>query len=275
MHIRRSCSLALIILAATAACSTDRGPTTPTPLVVPAPVLLKDMVLSNLPSPYYHFDYDANGRVTAASFASGFSTYDLVYDGSRLTEMRNNGVGNRDRLTYAYDAAGRVSLVSYTDSSGSTYARVRLTYDGQRLVGLLRQRLMGAGFIPDKEMVFSYDNDGHLSAVEEHRHAIAGFQDETTVVDAYEMYDVGINVDGFSLIHDDFFDNLVLLPQLQLQRNNPRRQTHTGDGDNFVVDYSYEYDDKGRPLTKAGFLTFTSGPDAGQRFQIGTVFSYY
>jgi hypothetical protein len=34
-------------------------------------VPLKTIVYQNLPSPYYQFQYDANGRVNMAAFASG------------------------------------------------------------------------------------------------------------------------------------------------------------------------------------------------------------
>jgi len=33
-----------------------------------------------------------------------------------------------------------------------------------------------------------------------------------------------INVDGFSLIHDEFNDHLILLPDVQLQKGNPARE---------------------------------------------------
>jgi YD repeat-containing protein len=98
-----------------------------------AAVLLRDIVISNLPSPYYHFEYDAAGRVVTASFASGLTDYEVVYDrGGRITEMRNTAV-NRDRLAYIYDKRRRVSAILYADSSGAVYTRLSLTYDGQRL----------------------------------------------------------------------------------------------------------------------------------------------
>jgi hypothetical protein len=53
-----------------------------TPLPVAA-VLLKDVVLSNLPSPYYHFEYDTKGKVTFVSFASDFTRYDVMYGKAR------------------------------------------------------------------------------------------------------------------------------------------------------------------------------------------------
>ena len=134
---------------------------------------------------------------------------------------------------------------------------------------------MAGGFIIDKTMSFTYHPDGNLLEITEHRPPIDGLQPEATTVDRFEQYDDKINVDGFSLIHDDFFDHLVLLPGVQLQKGNPGRQTHTGDGVNFSVDYSYTYDDKNRPLAKAGDLTITNGSDTGRKFQTSSVFSYY
>src|SRR5690349_8530866 len=67
------------IAAAALACS-DSGVTNPPP-PPPTGVFLKDVVIPNLPSPYYHFEYDAAGRVLGASFASGVRNYNLTYDG--------------------------------------------------------------------------------------------------------------------------------------------------------------------------------------------------
>jgi hypothetical protein len=94
-------------------------------------------------------------------------------------------------------------------------------------------------------------------------------------VDHFEQYDNGINIDGFSLLHTEFFDHLILLPGVQLQKGNPARVTRTGDGLNFQVDYAYTYDDRDRPLAKRGDLILLNGPDAGRRFQLQSVFTYY
>jgi hypothetical protein len=101
-----------IALAAICACGGDAAtaPISPNP---PAPsVLLKDIVIPNLPSPFYHFEYDGTGRIDLASFASGFARYDVKYDAGRLSEMRNSSV-DQGTLTYSYDASGRVDQVSY------------------------------------------------------------------------------------------------------------------------------------------------------------------
>lgn len=267
-------SLLLVLVLAASACSRDaRLSTEPPP--PPGTVLLKDDVASNLPSPFYHFEYDGSGRITAASYASGLFVYELAYAGGRLSEMRNNTSVNHDRLVYTYDDAGRVAAVRYVDTNGVTFTLVVFTYDGQKLTGLERDRRVEGGFIIDKQMSFTYDADGNLLELTEHRPAIEGVQDDATFVDRFEQYDTGINVDGFDLIHSDFFDHLVLLPEVQLQKSNPRRQIRTGDGINFTVDFSYVYDDRNRPLTKAGDVTILNGPNSGQRVQISSVFSYY
>jgi hypothetical protein len=265
-----------ILVAAVSACTSEPGTTAPTPPVPPEPgVLLRDVVISNLPSPYYHFEYDAAGRVIAASFASGLTNYEVVYDGGRISEMRNNILVNRDRLSYLYDDAGRVSIILYIDSNGLVYTRLFFTYDGPTLTKLERHRKVDGGFIIDKTMSLSYYPDGNLQQITEHRPSVDGQQIETTTVDRFEQYDDKLNVDGFGLIHDDFFDHLVLLPGVRLQKGNPARQTHTGDGLNFAIDYSYTYDAKNRPLTKTGDALLLNGTDAGRRVQLSSVFSYY
>jgi hypothetical protein len=154
------------------------------------------------------------------------------------------------------------------------YTVLFMSYDGQKLTGIERDRRVEGGFIVDKTMSLSYDSDGNVREITEH-HPVTDDQQETTTVDRFEGYDAKTNVDGFSLIHDEFFDHLVLLPGVQLQKGNPARQIHTGDGINFTVDYDYSYDDKGRPLTKNGSVTVSNGSDAGQRFQTTSIFSYF
>lgn len=262
-----------LLFAAAASCSRDAAPTAPLP---PEPVVpLQDVVIDHLPSPYYHFAYDASGRMSGASFASDFFVYELHYEGGRLAEMRNNILVNHDRLVYAYDNAGRVGGVSYVGSDGVEFTRVHLTYQGQRLVGLQRERRTDAGFLVDKTMSFTYDANGNLFDLTEHFPAVPGVQDDVTFTDRYEDYDTGINVDAFGLIHDEFFDHLVLLPNVRLQKGNPRKNTRSGGGVNYTVQYTYTYDGQNRPLTKTGDLVFSNGANAGQHFQTSSVFTYY
>lgn len=269
-----------LVLAVIVACSGyDSNPTYPgvTPPPPPTPVLLKDVVIDRLPSPFYHFAYDATGRVAEVSYASGLDDFGVTYIGAKIKELTNTGgIGNKDRIVYAYDDAGRVGGVRYVDTNGITTTVNVYTYDGDKLTGVERSRRVPGGLIIDKTMAFTYYADGNLETITEHRPAIDNLQPDATNVTTFEQYDTGVNVDGFSLIHDDFFDHLVLLPGVQLQKNNPKRETRTGDGLTYTVDYTYAYDADGkRPLTKRGDLVITGGGTVGERIQIGSTFTYY
>ena len=278
IHMRHRYSRLLILIATVLACNGESGttaPPEPPPPPPPAPVLLRDIVIPRLPSPYYHFEYDTGGRVRTLSFASEFFTYEVLYEKDRISEMRNITLATGTRLVYVYDDVGRVGAVKYIDSNGVIFTVLFFSYDGPRLTGIERDRRVDGGFLIDKTVALSYFADGNLRELTEHRPAIEGHQDETTTVDHFEQYDDKINVDGFSLIHDEFFDHKVLLPGVQLQKSNPARQTHTGDGTNYSVDFSYTYDGRNRPLTKTGALTFSNGPDAGKTFPTSSAFSYF
>ena len=272
----RICStiIALVAFVATSACARD-GVTAPNPPQPAAPaVLLKDLVTPSLPSPYFHFEYNTTGRVSTASYASGFWNYSIAYDGGRISEMRNDILVNHDRLEYVYDDSSRVGTIKYADASGVVYTVVFFTYDGPKLIGVERDRKVDAGFIVDKTMSLTYSTDGNLFELTERYPAIEG-QAASTTVDRFEQYDDKINVDDFSLLHTEYLDHVFLLPGVRLQHGNPGRVTRTGDGVNYAVAYSYVYDSRGRPLTKSGDGTISNGDGAGRRFQVRSEFSYY
>jgi hypothetical protein len=266
--------LLTVIIFTGSSCKKERSTTTPPPAPPVQPVLLKEINIPNLPSPYYHFEYNMTGQPVTASFASGLFMYDITYSGGNISEMKNTIIVNKDRLQYYYDDADRVTTVSYADSTGIVYKNIQLTYNGQKLIKSEREVKSGTGFIIEKTTTFLYHADGNLRELTEHRHPING-QVEYTSVDRFEQYDNKINVDGFSLLHSEFFDHLVLLPGVHLQKNNPRKLTHTGDGLNYTIDYTYTYNDKNLPITKRGEATITTGPTAGQRFDTNSFFSYY
>lgn len=262
-----------ITVAAVLACGDSQGPDTDGG-GGPAAVLLQDIVVTSLPSPYYHFEYEPGGRISRVSFASGFLIYDVRYQGGRIAELRNITAGNMDRLQYIYDVAGRVETVNYLNPTGTVFARVRLTYDGDKLSELDRERKLAAGFTVEKTMAFSYYADGNLEEIVDHRPAING-QEATTTVDRFEQYDNDVNVDAFGLIHNDFFDHVVLLPNVSLQNGNPAREVFTGGSVNYRFDFTYTYDEQKRPLIKEGTATILTGPDAGRTIPLHTAFSYY
>lgn len=266
-----------LLAVAVAACSDAIAPA---PAQPPAEGLLKDVELSHLPSPYYHFEYDAESRVSAVSFASGLRKYVVTYEGDRISEMDEvtyfDGtiLGTADRLVYRYDDAGRVGTVSYRRPDGVVFTTLDFFYDADKLTGIVRSRLVDGVLVGDKTMGFSYYGDGNLERILEHLLPADGQPDATTI-DRFEQYDAGINVDGFGLLHDEFFDHVVLLPGVRLQIGNPGRQIHTGDGTNFEVEYTYAYDESGRPIAKNGVLTIQNGSDVGSVIPISSEFTYY
>jgi hypothetical protein len=240
----------------------------------PDPVLLKDIVVDRLPSPYYHFEYDASKRVSFVSFASDFARYDVLYDGANISEMRNNILVNKDRIQYTYGSSGRVEFIKYADSTGLVYKTVDLLYDGPRLVRIDRARKLGTGFVYEKTTTMTYFPDGNLKDITYHFLPFDGGTESSYTLH-YDQYDNKANVDGFGLVHDEFFDHLFLLPGVQFQKNNPGKETLTGAVDNYSVNYTYTYNDKNVPLTKTGDLVFLTGSHTGEHFLLSTTFSYY
>lgn len=266
----------LVIACSIAACKKENNGDQVINQPPPAPkILLKEMVVDNLPSPYYHFDYNSTGQIVLASFASGLDIYNVTYVNGRISEMKNSGPANFDRIQYTYDNSGRVILVNYVDFNGNTRIRVVFSYDGNKLISLNRKLNINNNFVPDKSMTFTYYPDGNLSELTQHRFAAGGGQTPATYSDKFEEYDNKINADGFSLIHDDFFDNLILLPDVQLQINNPGKVTQYGDGVNYTEVYTYDYNDKNLPIAKNGQLTLLNGTDAGHVISTRSTFTYY
>ena len=97
--------LILLSLTFMASCNKDKDivdPPAPVP-VIPLDdkrdVLLKDVVEQGLPSPYFHFEYEA-GYVKEIGFASNFFQYDVKYANKRVSKMTNRP--NGAELTYHY-----------------------------------------------------------------------------------------------------------------------------------------------------------------------------
>ena len=259
----------VVLAAAIAACES------PSPSIVDPPpptrILLKDIEAERLPAPYYHFTYDESGRVTSAAFASGLRTYRVDYDGDRITDMATTFIANNDSLQYGYDDAGRVTLIKYL-RGGQIRAVVFFEYSGTRLTRVERDVRVSAGYIIDKTVTLSYDAASNLRQLVDHRPAIDGLQSESTTIDTFEDYDDGVNVDDFALLHDDFFDELFLLPDVKLQHGNPRLVTRSGDGPNFITQYTYVYDVLGRPVSKTASVTEPAIDFSGTFL---TTFTYY
>jgi hypothetical protein len=245
----------------------------------PAPVkhiLLKDITVPNLPSPYYHFEYNTDSLVKKADFASGFSMYDVLYSGNRISEMRNNILVNHDTLRYQYDNTGKLVMIGFINASNVMYRHVFFAYNGDQIREIEWSIKEGnAGFFIDRTLNFTFYPDGNVRTITEHRPPITGADDYTSVK-TFEQYDDKINVDDFSLVHDNFHDHLFLLQGFRLQKNNPKKEMLSVNGTNlYTIDYTYTYNSDNTPSNKSGDFLYLSGQYAGQKFQTNSFYSYY
>ena len=272
----RILSAALIVTFFMVSCKKETNNTIPA--APPAPSqhrLLKDLIEPSLPSPYYHFVYRADSTISSLSFASGFTMYDVFYSGGMISEMRNNIIVNHDTLRYIYGDMNHIATINFINQAGIIYRHALFHYDSDRISEIdWDHKDDVAGFVIDRTLTFTYFPDGNVKEIKEHRPA-NGIETETNFTTAYDQYDDKINVDDFTLWEDGFHDHLFLLSGLHLQKNNPRKEVRTGDGANYTVDYAYTYDGDGAPLEKDGNLIYTTGTQAGQRFHVSTIYSYY
>ena len=254
----------------------NRGPySDPPPPIQKKKVLLKDIVMPHLPSPYYHFEYGSDSLVTKVDFASGYTIYDVLYSGERVSEMRNNIIVNHDTLRYFYDNGGNVASVEFIDQDNVLYRHVTFTYSGHTVQKIEWDHRDGNGFVIDRTLDFSYHPDGNLKEMHEHRPSVQGVP-ETDYSIHYDQYDDKVNVDDYTLIHDGIHDHFLVLPNLNLQKNNPKKEWSTGNViSTYAVDYTYSYNTDNTPSVKTGDFVWTSGNQAGQRTPIYTYYSYY
>lgn len=238
-------------------------------------VRLKDMNERNLPSPYYHFEYNDSGDISLASFSSGLGVYEVIYAGKRILRMENTNLPNRDILQYEYVDSELVAI-NITHKDGVKYRRAFFGYTPTHQLETVdwEIKIDEAGFTQELTLQLSYYPDGNLKELVHHFYKV-GPQTEVTYSDNFENYDSKLNVDAFSLLHPNQNHHLYLLPESKIQRNNPLREVRTGDGVNYEIDYTYTYDAAGRPTVKSGNLLWTKGPDTGKHFQTQSTFSYY
>ena len=268
----------LFLVMTLTACEKDKLPVIQPPPSQPADtlkVLLRDMVVRSLPSPYYHFDYNDSGYITHTSFESGTRLYDLSYNNRLLREIKNNHPINKDRIEYNYEN-GQVVFIKIIDESGIVIKRAFLDYNlAGKLTNIEWELRQGSNaYAAYRLLTFTYFPDGNLQEIVNRTYAIPGVQDFSLRSDRFSNYDNKINVDGFTWLHQTN-EHLILLPRVVLQINNPGKVVRTGDGINYDIQYTYMYDGAGRPLSKTGDVLFTTGPNQGQHFESLYTFSYY
>jgi hypothetical protein len=259
-------------------CSKDQatGNNPPPPSEPAKKVLLKDITIPHLPSPFYHFEYNTDSSVKKVDFASGFSIYDVLYRGDTISEIRNNILVNHDTLRYIYDNSGKLGLIKFINGANVVYRLVNFLYDGNQLREVEWDQKVQGGYLIDRTLIFSYYPDGNVKTISEHRPGIDG-SPEINDTTQFEHYDDKINVDDFSLMHDTYHDHLFLFQGFRLQKNNPGKETFLGGAGqiSYTIDYTYTYNGDNTPSTKTGDFLYTAGPDSGKRSQVNAAYSYY
>lgn len=263
---------ALLIAALLFSCKKDdQVPTPPPP--GNSKILLKELSFPSLPSPYYRFEYDTAGKPVKVSYSSDFNMYEVSYHQQQITEIKNNTRVNKDRLLYTYDDNGKITLIRYMDQTGVVYKKCYLEYGQDRLQKMEWERKANPGYVLERVLSFVYHPDGNLKEMTNYYTPFEG-QTERTWKEQFDQYDDKINTDGFMLVHHHE-DHLLLLPGVQLQKNNPRKLVRTGYGINYTIDYSYTYNTRNAPTRKIGDVLFTNGPNEGKNLISDATLTYY
>lgn len=265
------------------ACSKDdcpgEDPTTPLPVPghdIPA-IKLRTMSVSSLPSPYYAFTYNDSGYITHLSHASNLLLYDFSYAGKRIKRLVVNkdipADINKDTLDYDY-VNGQPSVIRVTNKQGQLYRRCRFLFTP---AGLLQQLtwevLAGNSFTKEVSLTFSYHADGNLKEMETHWFPVGAIR-ENLFSEHFEQYDKNRNVDGFTWLHTDLH-HPVILPSVQLMRNNPGRVFRTGTNTvTYDARYQHFIDGSGRQLLKFGEVHVKELNGDTATFHSATTFTY-
>jgi hypothetical protein len=262
-----------MLTTAFAACKKDKDASQQPPPPPPsfddrATVFLKDVVESGLPSPYFHFSYNDSGYVTNISFADGFFDYDVNYNNRRVAFMLNKK--NNARLDYFY-TNGRVSSIDQV-LNGEKLWSYKMTYAQNRLaqVRWLRFPIAGDSVVERKIELF-YGTDGNLSEYKDYRPDNGnGLKLSRTF--QFSQYDGATNVDDF-YVFKNFFEDVIFLPGVKLQKNNPRLVRILGEQNDFEITYTYNYRDN-KPILKNGIFKQTRGGGSGETSLV-TSYTYY
>ncbi len=237
-------------------------------------VRLKDFTIPALPSPMYFLEYDNEGLITRADHSSGEWSYVVGYKEKRIDYMRNVSPINKDSFSYHY-SNGRVDLITVYNLAGEQYRRCFIDYDNRgRLENMEWERKSGPGFAADINISFSYHADNNLRQRIYRRTGLQPGPGAAELIDTYSDYDSRPCGTGFTLLHEPS-NPMVLLPASTLSLNNPRKLVRTGTGQHYEIVYSYQYNAQKLPIERNGVMTYLTGPEAGNSFNLKAFFSYY
>ncbi len=272
--------IVVMLLTVSIGCKKYNDPLSPEQPPVPVPVddvrsvLLKDVNAQSLPGPYYHFVYDNFHYVKQISFASGFAVYDVEYENKRVKMLTNRVNDNIFLYHYANNLVTEIN-----EFSGPVISKTfsyRLSYNLLHQLSQVNWVFFSNNGRQDtvKREVLTYLPTGNLAAMDHYYSSSPGQPLEWSSRDEFSEYDNQTNVDDFSVLKKDFFAPYLFLPQVRLQKNNPRRQHIISAGNEFEIINSYQYQN-GLPVSKTAIVTEKRGGVIEEPKTVTTQFSYY
>ncbi|HEX5655128.1 MAG TPA: hypothetical protein VFX58_18760 [Chitinophagaceae bacterium] len=270
-------TLSFLLMLLLAACSKNEGPAGP---VIPPPpgepgdsraIRLKEITERNLPSPFFHFEYNDSGYATKINFAQGLFMYELHYNNRRLQQMINTR--NGDLLRYEYNQGKVTDIVETSAINAAKRWRYEFTYSGEQLTQVCWYRFpeTGTDSSIERKISLRYHPDGNLSFFDDFRRTNGELAWSSRT--SFSSYDNRLNVDDFQ-VFKQFFEHLLFLPQVRLQKNNPGLVLITSAQNDFRIDYTYEYQNA-KPVRRTGSLRQTRGNGNGGITELLTTYSYY
>lgn len=267
-----------VIAMATASCNkTDHvlEPTSPQPELDDArTILLKNIEAEHLPSPYFHFEYDELHYVKKISFASDLYVYDVKYENKRVKKMTK--VFSNDSLVYNYKNGQVSEIKQFSGVNGDLTYSYRFTYNSKNQ---LTQAFWHHYSANGEDFLFKradlvYHSDGNLASIDWY-YAVSPAPLSWASRIEFADYDNKTNVNGIILLSDSyFFDSYLFLPQVILQKNNPKKEHIVSATNEYFISDSYDYQND-LPVTKYSLVNQTKGGNGGGSIQVATHFSYY
>lgn len=237
-------------------------------------VLLKDIQAQRLPSPYFHFEYDSFHYVKRVSFASDFLVYNVDYENKRVKKMAN--IMNGSALMYNYTNAQVSEINEVSGVTGKLVFTYRFMYntDNQlKQVFWYQYQLSGDPYLL-KRADLVYHSDGNLASIDWYS-ALSTEPLSWSSREEFSDYDNKVNVDNITLLKGFyFFDSYLFLPQVKLQKNNPRKEHIISPVNEYDISNSYEYQND-LPVTKFSLVNQTKGGNGQGPIQVSEQFSYY
>lgn len=235
-------------------------------------ILLKDVNAQSLPSPYFHFEYDAFGLAKRIGFASGFYNYNLAYDNRKLLKMTN--IINNNSLEYTW-SNGKVTDIRERRITGEMIWHYIFLYNSNDQVKEIRWYQMNnatGDSLLYRKVKLAYRLEGNLARYDDYRSTSGPL--EWSHTEEFSNFDDGENVDDFGILKD-FFDHVLFLPNIRLQINNPRDVRFTSVQNDYDIHYDWTYNNNKLPVLKRTTFTQTRGSDAGRTISASTSYSYY